>query len=272
MEEISKIVARLFTVGERLPRSLRQEIVERAEEAEPLLIAIVDDDSVYPEESRGEGYAPLHALKLLGEIKSTAAIPSMLRVVSASDHLDMAYSQAIHALRSLGENLLEPGLAAHAATADQKLREALAEALAGIAIRDERIFDLLVDLLPRNLTLGAMFLLDYGDQRALPHLCRALDDYVFVKADTPLANQDVIELCAAIERFGGQLTESQQRKLRRVRAVGDRFRAAFDHLLPDDVPEHRPVLRPGRNEPCHCGSGQKYKKCHLLADAGHALI
>ncbi len=24
--------------------------------------------------------------------------------------------------------------------------------------------------------------------------------------------------------------------------------------------------RPGRNEPCHCGSGKKYKKCHLDAD------
>jgi SEC-C motif len=22
----------------------------------------------------------------------------------------------------------------------------------------------------------------------------------------------------------------------------------------------------GRNEPCHCGSGKKYKKCHLLSD------
>ncbi len=22
----------------------------------------------------------------------------------------------------------------------------------------------------------------------------------------------------------------------------------------------------GRNEPCHCGSGKKYKKCHLEAD------
>lgn len=22
----------------------------------------------------------------------------------------------------------------------------------------------------------------------------------------------------------------------------------------------------GRNEPCHCGSGKKYKKCHLLKD------
>ena len=24
--------------------------------------------------------------------------------------------------------------------------------------------------------------------------------------------------------------------------------------------------RPGRNDPCHCGSGNKYKKCHLEAD------
>lgn len=24
--------------------------------------------------------------------------------------------------------------------------------------------------------------------------------------------------------------------------------------------------RPGRNEPCHCGSGKKYKKCHLQED------
>jgi len=24
--------------------------------------------------------------------------------------------------------------------------------------------------------------------------------------------------------------------------------------------------RPGRNEPCHCGSGKKYKHCHLAQD------
>ncbi|HEX9965503.1 MAG TPA: SEC-C metal-binding domain-containing protein [Allosphingosinicella sp.] len=36
----------------------------------------------------------------------------------------------------------------------------------------------------------------------------------------------------------------------------------------------RPALRAlqgpklGRNEPCHCGSGKKYKKCHLTADGG----
>jgi hypothetical protein len=33
-------------------------------------------------------------------------------------------------------------------------------------------------------------------------------------------------------------------------------------LAPKDVPQL------GRNEPCHCGSGRKYKKCCLEKDAG----
>lgn len=28
--------------------------------------------------------------------------------------------------------------------------------------------------------------------------------------------------------------------------------------------------RPGRNEPCYCGSGKKYKQCHLPADEAEA--
>ena len=35
----------------------------------------------------------------------------------------------------------------------------------------------------------------------------------------------------------------------------------FDPILPVAAP-----LRPGRNDPCWCGSGKKYKKCHLAAD------
>ena len=30
--------------------------------------------------------------------------------------------------------------------------------------------------------------------------------------------------------------------------------------------------RPGRNDPCWCGSGQKYKKCHLAADEGGVTL
>lgn len=43
------------------------------------------------------------------------------------------------------------------------------------------------------------------------------------------------------------------------------------HAIDDELPpwELAPVRKapaPGRNDPCHCGSGRKYKKCHLDAD------
>ena len=31
-------------------------------------------------------------------------------------------------------------------------------------------------------------------------------------------------------------------------------------------PVVKKVVLPGRNDPCHCGSGKKYKNCHLMQD------
>jgi hypothetical protein len=31
-----------------------------------------------------------------------------------------------------------------------------------------------------------------------------------------------------------------------------------------------PTPPPGRNDPCHCGSGKKYKQCHLAKDEAAA--
>jgi hypothetical protein len=31
-------------------------------------------------------------------------------------------------------------------------------------------------------------------------------------------------------------------------------------------------MKLGRNDPCHCGSGLKYKKCCLTKDAAPALV
>jgi uncharacterized protein YecA (UPF0149 family) len=36
-----------------------------------------------------------------------------------------------------------------------------------------------------------------------------------------------------------------------------------DHAKQEPV---RKAARPGRNDACWCGSGDKYKKCHLRAD------
>jgi preprotein translocase subunit SecA len=38
--------------------------------------------------------------------------------------------------------------------------------------------------------------------------------------------------------------------------------------VPAPSPAARPTLRAGRNDPCPCGSGKKYKKCHMPVDEG----
>ena len=40
---------------------------------------------------------------------------------------------------------------------------------------------------------------------------------------------------------------------------------AFE-AVDEDAPYVRPGPKIGRNDPCWCGSGKKYKKCHLAAD------
>jgi uncharacterized protein YchJ len=40
-----------------------------------------------------------------------------------------------------------------------------------------------------------------------------------------------------------------------------------DHGDGQALPYRRETPKPGRNDPCFCGSGRKYKKCHGAADA-----
>jgi hypothetical protein len=40
----------------------------------------------------------------------------------------------------------------------------------------------------------------------------------------------------------------------------------FEDEEEEEFVEPEPVVKPGRNDPCWCGSGKKYKKCHLQQD------
>ena len=42
-----------------------------------------------------------------------------------------------------------------------------------------------------------------------------------------------------------------------LKSIGSFFRTEEDDT---------PIQKVGRNEPCWCGSGRKYKKCHLIED------
>ena len=82
-------------------------------------------------------------------------------------------------------------------------------------------------------------------------------------------DQPIIEVAQAIEDLGGNLTGEQQDKLERVGSrrheKASLMRAYLDQVR-GDLPAAEKPRRLGRNDPCWCGSGKKYKECHLDLD------
>jgi preprotein translocase subunit SecA len=67
-------------------------------------------------------------------------------------------------------------------------------------------------------------------------------------------------LRAEIEAARQEITEVEEPSIYEVCLDG------FDVVEDETVQRAEPKL--GRNEPCWCGSGKKYKKCHLDSDGG----
>jgi uncharacterized protein YecA (UPF0149 family) len=92
------------------------------------------------------------------------------------------------------------------------------------------------------------------------------------------------EPAATIEkRYGGMLSREARKELKNLRGEIEEARKeiteaeepsiyevcldGFD-AVEEDEPYQRAEPKLGRNEPCWCGSGKKYKKCHLDSDEG----
>jgi uncharacterized protein YecA (UPF0149 family) len=74
------------------------------------------------------------------------------------------------------------------------------------------------------------------------------------------ARKELKSLRREIEEARQEIAEAQEPSIYDVCLEG------FD--LVDDETFERAEPKLGRNEPCWCGSGKKYKKCHLDADEG----
>jgi hypothetical protein len=288
--DAESLVRLLIEAGTRLPPRLRERILAFGPEVVPPLIALAEDEKLANEDAPGEGFAPVHAVELLGELGAAEAAGPMLRVLAEDDAGTYLHDQALGSLPKLGAAVVEPALAAHAAASDPLVRVSYRGVLAKLGVRDERIYELLVEALQRDLMDGitAMHLADYGDPRALAVLSRALDLYEFSDRENMLANHAIIELEAAIRRLGGELTSQQQEKVQRIweqdRPQRERFLSLLDaalgrmdletspvpgaRTLRSEVQPPRAVGKVGRNAPCPCGSGLKYKKCCLGKEEG----
>jgi HEAT repeat protein len=281
VQDAEALVRLLIDAGEDLPPRLRERILAFGPEVIPPLVALAEDEALSLATAPGEGWGPIHAVDLLADLHAEAAVQPMLSLLANTEWMTIIHGRVIQGLPRLGPPVLEPALAAYAGTSDPDLRRSLASVLAELKVHDERVYQILTGELEENLELGAMHLAEYGDPRALPLLSAAIDRYES-RGDQIMINHALVELRAAIEDLGGELTPEQRAKIDRILEPDERrrreFRAAIERLAEQEAletlsarghalaPEPHPsraARKIGRNDPCPCGSGKKYKKCCL---------
>jgi hypothetical protein len=274
--EVRGIVRRLLEVGAQSRPDIDRAILDRQAAAVPALVEILEDEALALMTAPGAGHAPIHAARLLGAIGAIEAIEPLLRAIIATYFLDELTAEVTTVLPTFGAPVIEPALRAYAASPDPAYRARVAAVLAEVRIHDDRIFAILVEQV-RAEPGRADLLGFYGDPRALPVLIEELDRYEIMEGANPLSNHTLIELRAAIEMLGGTLTEAQQRKYARGADAANRFRRKIGGFrtaarfagsgeFVQPAPSAPRADRPGRNDPCWCGNGKKYKKCHLASD------
>jgi hypothetical protein len=213
----------------RLPEAVRQPLATAGFSLVPVLITLVED--ALADDQRDLGWAPLHALDLLSALGEARALPVLLRCLDLADALDLRVEQAAAALQALGARVLEDCVTAYAASSQEAFRDRLAGVMSQWGLQDERLYAALLDTLQRTPELGANYLVDYGDPRALAVLAQTFDALPIREGDNPLANRVFIELRCAIEDLGGHLTAAQQQKF----AQADAARRRLVAQLPWDL-------------------------------------
>jgi len=251
----------------------------------PELLRMASDGGLHnaPRESKLI-WAPVHAWRALGELKAEPAIGPLLGLLSRIDEHDddWASDELPGVLGAIGRGALEPVTAYLANPAHGEwARVAAANAMAKIGARHAELRAECVARLSAQLekfaeqseTLNAFLvspLLDLKAREALPLMERAfaaghvdetvVGDYEDVEIDLGLKPQ------RENPRKPNELTELGD-ELRALKASRLKADAILDEAGDQDHVQRFPSPgKAGRNDPCPCGSGKKYKKCCLERD------
>ena len=233
------------------PIALEDRIVGLGGDAVPCLLDLVHQNAPSADLAVG-------MLVAIGCPTALEAVREELRLFLVEE---ITFGDACAAVAALGPGLVEPLLAdlEEAGSQESDHRDALLTVLVHIGLHDDQILRQLKVDTERDAALGAFVLAGYGDRRALPFLSSMLDDRQFAPGeDDRPPGEDISELAAAIEDLGGRLTAAQEEKLAAVLDYREAARRQAD--------AQTPFRRPGRNDPCWCSSGRKYKLCHLRSD------
>ncbi|MFU8806524.1 MAG: IS1096 element passenger TnpR family protein [Bradymonadaceae bacterium] len=249
-------------------------------EMESFLLALVEHfDALRARDSA----APLFVTGLLGKRESRRALELFKAILVAASDKEMEKVNAIlQALRFMGEkggraiqdvlDELEPLNRLQALSILVKLR-----------VEDPRILPYLArdieERTPRA-EAAAEVLSEVKDPRVVEVLDRALTDQLeYFAANEASLDRDkrktegefALFLCNRLFDAGGEVGDERNDALDRIERIlitAAPRRKSLPSLL-GSFPVEEPFKakeKPGRNDPCWCESGKKYKKCHMRED------
>jgi hypothetical protein len=262
------LIKEMVSLCLEVPLELAQEIGSR-DNAISFLRDILQGDEYWDHGGPGDGWAPYHVIHILPLIKTTEALELMLEttrdklefldgwITESTPTLLGAFGES--AIERLKEWVLDEKL-------DLYIRGSIATALNVIAHqhpdKQEEITAFLSKLLEdTNDSTFAAFLIDellsFKDPNFLPQVLKAFEDE---RIDTDVITQDNVD-------WVFNLPEKEQSYFKFMRSPLEHFsRENISYLRKISYPEKETPAKKtktkiGRNDPCPCGSGKKYKKC-----------
>lgn len=284
---IDDLLAELRHAGQHPPPALLASISALGAEAIPALIALVTDPAAYQmseDEDDVSYWAPYPAVQILGELHPPEALEPLLLLITWDDY-DYLAGIVPEALANFGRVALDP-LSSILADQDQSVwtRGRVVSALGKMAgvypeLRDEIVTRLTAQLdtdEPDNEDLDTVRgflvgeLVELQAEESIRSIIRAfeeteIDPYLIAWSDVRDKLDIPSDIAPHLDEFSPQ----------RGRLFGSlawpptptppgRPDAPSVQVPGREAPEpyRRQMPKVGRNDPCPCGSGKKYKKCH----------
>jgi hypothetical protein len=266
--EPHRLLHELFVAGlDAIDASLIDRVLARGADCAPLLLGVLNAYGEDLLQDTDDGLV-VRALALLGEIGEPAFLPALARFVPLED--DTIGGAARWAFLRIARQYASE-------TLEIVRRLSIgAEALDLAALAQQLC--LMPDVPGRSEVLLALAdnLAEFDkDERDLVIVSMLTSAHVMHGASS--------EPAASIEsKYGAQLSREARKELKSLRAEIEEARQGIAEAeepsiyevcmdgfdVVDDEPFERAEPKLGRNEPCWCGSGKKYKKCHLDSDEG----
>jgi len=292
-----ELIERLANAGMDIPEDLPEAIIARGDSlVEPLGRMLLDERNRAEDATEEQAWSRNHAFILLGLIGSPKAAPALLDYFRTEIWDDALTEDGAQVLGRLGPGAIDPVIDyIGERERDSILRGVAAAGLVNIGYfhpdARERVVAFFKEALVRadkeedpalstGLVSAAACIDDPNvqEQIDLAFEREAVDHSVIDERDVKrIRTSEAPWTEHAPEKnlmhyFSREFFDSCKRAREREKAWREKHEASsqvFSHY--PNTTHEKDALKIGRNEPCHCGSGKKYKKCCLDKDKAARL-